>query len=103
MINNYFADLLTNVENSKEYLEYKEIGKILEIDENIKILIEDIKKLQKEAIILEENNDQKYKELNKLIDIKVKELYNNPVYKKYLNAICKFNNKLIDIKKNNNP
>lgn len=88
-------ELFSNIENSDEYKKYKIIGKILEKDPNISILMQEIKELQKEAIYLESNNDLRYKEVDKVIAIKVAELNNNEVYKEYLKEMKKFNEILL--------
>lgn len=84
-------ELFSNIENSVEYKKYKTIGKILEKDPNIAILMQEIKELQKESIYLEANNDLRYKEVEKVIAVKVAELNDNKVYKEYLKEMRKFN------------
>ena len=44
-------ELFNAINNSNEYKEYKQIVDIIEEDNDIKNLIEEIKKLQKEAIL----------------------------------------------------
>lgn len=91
MIDNKMEELFETILNSSEYDEYKKIGDILEKDVSINQLINEIKELQQEATFLEYNNDPKYKELDKLIDEKVKELNAKPVYQEYLNKMEEFN------------
>lgn len=90
-MNNKMNDLFNRIEDSNEYKEYKKIGKIIEQDSSISALLQEIKDLQKEAALLEANDDVRYKEINNVIDDKVKELYNNKNYVKYLDEIKKFN------------
>lgn len=84
-------DNILKIEDSNEYLEYKKIGKILEKDPNISSMMSEIKDLQKESNFLENNNDLRYKELDKIIEEKVAQLNSNSVYQEYLEEIKKFN------------
>ena len=71
MINNKIEELLNTILESEEYIKYKEIGNILSGDSFVMNLIEEIKKLQKEAVHLEYNNNplylEKMKEFNLLL------------------------------------
>ena len=91
MIDNKMEELFDTILNSKEYEEYKKIGDILKKDSSINGLINEIKSLQQEATFLEYNNDPKYKELDRIIDAKVKELNSKPVYQEYLHKMEEFN------------
>ena len=88
-------ELFNAINNSDEYKEYKQIVDIIEEDNDIKNLIEEIKKLQKEATYLEYHEDNKYKEIDSIIKEKAKELNNNSKYQEYLSKLKKFNNTLL--------
>ena len=88
-------ELFNAINNSNEYKEYKQIVDIIEEDSEIKNLIEEIKKLQKEAVNLEYKNDDRYLELDKLIKEKEKILNNNKDYQEYLSKLKVFNNTLL--------
>ena len=85
-------ELFNAINNSNEY---KQIVDIIEEDNDIKNLIEEIKKLQKEATYLEYHEDNKYKEIDSIIKEKTKELNNNSKYQEYLSKLKKFNNTLL--------
>ena len=86
-------ELFNAINNSNEYKEYKQIVDIIEEDSEIKNLIEEIKKLQKEATYLEYHEDNKYKEIDNIIEEKTKEL--NSKYQEYLSKLKVFNNTLL--------
>ena len=90
-MDNKIDNLFAAIENSKEYKNYLSIGKSLKKDTKINELIEVIKKLQKESTRLEYNNDDSYKEVDALIESKVKELNSIPAYIEYLNKMNEFN------------
>jgi len=96
MIDNKIDELFDTIESSSEYLEYKKIGDILKKDKSIMKLMNEIKELQKEATLLEYNNDPRYKELDKIIEEKVIELNSNVVYQEYLNKMKEFNEILLN-------
>lgn len=95
MIESSIEELFDSINNSKEYQEYKEITSILNNNIEVKSLIEEIKELQKEATYLEYNEDDKYKELDKIIEEKTKALNENAHYQEYLVKLKKFNNILL--------
>ena len=95
MIESSIEELFDSINNSKEYQEYKEITSILNDNIEVKSLIEEIKELQKEATYLEYNEDEKYKELDKIIEEKTKALNENIHYKEYLSKLKDFNNILL--------
>lgn len=95
MIESSIEELFDSINNSKEYKEYQEITNILNNNSEIKSLIEEIKSLQKEATNLEYNNDDKYKEIDKVIEDKIKLLNSNKDYCEYLSKLKKFNNTLL--------
>lgn len=98
MINNKIEELLNTILESEEYIKYKEIGNILSSDSFVMNLIEEIKKLQKEAVHLEYNNNPLYLEKDKEIEKKVNILNNNKTYMEYLEKMKEFNLLLTDSK-----
>ena len=94
MITNSVNELFESINNSKEYQDYLKIKEVLEKDENIISLIEEIKVLQQESVNLEFNNDERYKEVDKVIEEKAKILNSNPTYQEYLIKIEEFNDVL---------
>ena len=67
MIESSIEELFNSINNSNEYKEYKLIVNTLESNKEVIDLIEEIKKLQKEAVNLEYKNDDRYLEVDKLI------------------------------------
>ena len=100
MINESINDLFEAIEQSNEYKNYLEIGKILENDEEIKNLIEEIKKLQQESVRLEYENNLEYKKIDKEIKNKVDKLNKMPIYQEYLRRMDTFNNVLSESSNN---
>ena len=100
MIENKINDLFETIKNSKEYKSYQEIGSILENNEEVNALVAEIKKLQQESVKLEEENNPKYKEIDKIIEEKVTTLNNIPIYQEYLRRMDEFND-IIASSKNN--
>ena len=88
-------ELFNAINNSNEYKEYKLIVNTLESNKEVIDLIEEIKKLQKEAVNLESKNDDRYLELDKLIKEKENILNNNKDYQEYLSKLKDFNNTLL--------
>ena len=95
MIESSIEELFNSINNSNEYKEYKLIVDTLESNKEVIDLIEEIKKLQKEATYLEYHEDNKYKEIDSIIKEKTKELNNNSKYQEYLSKLKKFNNTLL--------
>lgn len=95
MIESSIEELFDSINNSNEYKEYKKINSMLSENMEVKCLIDEIKDLQKEATKLEYNNDDKYKEIDKIIEIKTKTLNDNKHYQEYLSKLKKFNNVLL--------
>ena len=95
MIESSIEELFNSINNSNEYKEYKLIVNTLESNKEVIDLIEEIKKLQKEATYLEYHEDNKYKEIDSIIKEKTKELNNNSKYQEYLTKLKKFNNTLL--------
>ena len=95
MIESSIEELFNSINNSNEYKEYKLIVNTLESNKEVIDLIEEIKKLQKEAVNLEYKNDDRYLEVDKLIKEKENILNNNKDYKEYLSKLKDFNNTLL--------
>ena len=91
MINNKIDELFSAIESSTEYQAYLNIGKVLENDEEINSLVTEIKELQQKSVRLEEQGNQEYKEIDKLIEEKVKLLNSKPIYQEYLRRMNEFN------------
>ena len=100
MINDKIEDLFMAIEESSEYKDYLEIGKILENDDDVKKLVEEIKQLQQKSVNLEYNKDLKYKEIDEEIKKKVDVLNSKPIYKEYLRRMNVFNNILSESSNN---
>ena len=100
MIENKINDLFETIKNSKEYKSYQEIGSILENNEEVNNLVAEIKKLQQESVKLEEENNPKYKEIDKVIEDKVNTLNSIPVYQEYLRRMEEFNDVIASSSKN---
>ena len=95
MIESSIEELFNSINNSNEYKEYKLIVNTLESNKEVIDLIEEIKKLQKEAVNLEYKNDDRYLEVDKLIKEKENILNNNKDYQEYLSQLKDFNNTLL--------
>ena len=95
MIESSIEELFESINSSKEYQEYQEIVSILNNNKEVKDLIEEIKVLEKEATKLGYNNDDKYKEIDKIIEDKSNILKENKDYNEYLSKLKKFNNTLL--------
>ena len=84
-------ELFQTITSSEEYKSYEEIKKILENDQEIKSLINTIKKLQQESVKLEYNKNDKYKEIDKQIKEKINKLNSIPLYKEYIRRMNELN------------
>lgn len=91
MIDKTLDELFETIEASKEYQSYLEIGSVIEKNKEVNDLIQEIKELQKKSVRLEEVGDEEYKEVDKLIDEKVKYLNSIPIYQEYLRRMREFN------------
>ena len=95
MIEGSIEELFDSINNSLEYKEYKKISSMLNDNIEVKELIDEIKSLQKEATMLEYNEDESYKEVDKVIEEKTKLLNGNKYYQEYLSKLKNFNNMLL--------
>lgn len=84
-------EMVKEITESEEYIKYKEIGNILENDSYVMELMDEIKELQQEAVILEYNDDPRYLELDEIIKEKVELLNDNDTYKLYLEKMAEYN------------
>ena len=100
MIKSKIDDLFNAIEESSEYKEYLNIGKILKKDKEITTLVQEIKELQKKSVNLEYQKDMSYKDIDLEIEKKVKLLNNKPIYKEYLRRMNNFNNILSESSSN---
>ena len=89
--NKKIEELFNTIENSIEYKKYKEINKTLENNPKIKELVNTIKRLQQKSVKLEEKKDNSYKEIDKQIEEKVKELNSIPIYQEYIKRMNELN------------
>ena len=94
MINSSIEELFNSIENSALYKRYMEMNDILSKDNNIKIMLDEIKDLEKEATYLESIGDIKYKDIDEEIKRKADVLNSNIVYQEYLNSMNEFNDEL---------
>ena len=88
---NKIEELFKTIKESKEYKDYIEIEKIIDNNKEIKSLISLIKRLQQQSVKLEYNKDIKYKEIDKEIKEKVKQLNSIPIYQEYIKKMDKLN------------
>lgn len=95
MIESSIEELFDSINNSNEYKEYLSITEELNNNKEVMNLINEIKSLEKEATKLEYNGDDKYKEIDNIIEEKTNILNNNSSYKDYLSKLKKFNNALL--------
>lgn len=90
-INNKIDDLFKSITSSKEYQTYLNIASVLENNDEVNLLVEEIKSLQQKSVELEYNNDNTYKDIDKVLEEKVKELNSIPIYQEYLRRMDEFN------------
>lgn len=100
MIQTKINELFESIKNSKEYLAYQNIGQVLNENEEVNNLVNEIKKLQQDSVRLEEENNPKYKEVDKLIEEKVEKLNSIPVYQEYLRRMNEFNDVIANSRNN---
>lgn len=91
MIEKKIDELFEAINNSDEYKAYQNIGNVLEKDEEINNLVAEIKQLQQKSVRLEEEGNDEYKEVDKIIEEKVTILNSKPVYQEYLKRMNELN------------
>lgn len=96
MIDKKIDELFSAIEASTEYQAYLNIGKVLENDEEINCLVTEIKELQQKSVRLEEQGTLEYKEIDNIIEEKVKLLNSKPIYQEYLRRMNEFNDCLAE-------
>ena len=94
MVNNSIEELFNSIENSSLYKKYIKMSEILSKDSNIKEILDEIKKLEKEATYLENIGDNRYILVDEEIKRKADILNNNYVYQEYLNSMNDFNDEI---------
>ena len=100
MIETKIDELFDTIKNSKEYLAYLNIGEVLKDNDEVNNLVDEIKKLQQESVRLEEENNPKYKEIDKVIEEKVNTLNSIPVYQEYLRRMEEFTDEIASSRNN---
>ena len=96
LMENKMEELFQAIEQSREYQSYLNIGRVIEADEEINLLVNEIKELQKKSVELEYHHDERYKEIDQEIESKVKNLNNRPIYQEYLRRMDEFNDILAE-------
>ncbi len=87
-------EIISKIENSDDYLKYLDLKSKIENNKNLVSLIREIKILQKDVV--------HHLDKNKLLDEKINELNNNPLYREYINVIYDINNTYMIIENNIN-
>jgi cell fate (sporulation/competence/biofilm development) regulator YmcA (YheA/YmcA/DUF963 family) len=88
-------ELIITIKGTDTYKNYLHILNQVEDSEDINHLVSEIKKLQQDAVKEESINHQdKVLELDKIINSKINELNNIPLYIDYINACNEVNNLL---------
>lgn len=95
MIESSIEELFNSINDSSEYKEYKKIVEILAKNKDIMKMVEEIKALQKEATNLEYLGDDRYKDIDKEIEVKMQILNSNKDYQEYLEKLKSFNKVLL--------
>ncbi len=83
MIDKKIDELFKSINKSYEYQEYLKISNAIKKDQELLNLIEEIKIMQKQATLLEYQNNTKYKEIDIKIEEKLNILNNHPLYIEY--------------------
>lgn len=91
MIEQKIDELFQAINESAEYKAYQNIGNVLEKDKEINALVSEIKELQQKSVRLEEEGNEEYKEVDKIIEEKVSLLNSKPVYQEYLKRMNELN------------
>ena len=99
MIDEKFNELIKTIENSLIYQNYQHILKQVEVNNDINILVKDLKDMQKK-IVHATSIGQDIKKLEKELDIIKQNLNNIPLYQSYIDASNEVNDlmKLVNIK-----
>ncbi len=98
-INGDIDHLIELIKTNEIYINYIKLEELLSNSDDINILIDEIKKLQKEAVNAEYKQDyEKLNEKEKTLKIKYNELNNVPLYNDYIESKEELNNLLMIIK-----
>lgn len=95
-IMNNVEELKTLIEESEEYKEYDRLTKILDKDKEINDIIDEIKKLQKDAVNKEVKNEDT-KSIEEKLDELFNELNTKEKYNQYIEASKKLNKLITEI------
>ena len=96
LLNRQIDDLFQAIYESLEYQEYLSISKVIDGNDEIKQLVNEIKRLQQKSVRLEEQKDDSYKEVDKVIDDKVLKLNSIPLYQEYIRRMNQLNDILAE-------
>lgn len=93
-------EIIDYIKDSDLYKKYLFIENQMNNNQEIKSLVNDIKKLQKQAVHEQylNNNDKKVKELDEKINNKLEKLNTIPLYSEYINIKEELNNIFSNIK-----
>lgn len=97
MINDGIDSLIDSIQRSDDYKKYMEISNILKDNKEVNDLLEEIRELQKESVNLEYNGDIHYKDIDKVIEEKVRILEGIPVYQEYLKRMNEVNDTISSV------
>ena len=96
MIDKKIGELFESIESSPEYIAYLNIGRVLESDTEVKKIVNEIKMLQQKSVRLEEEGNLEYKDVDEIIEEKVKILNSKPIYQEYLRRMNELNDILAE-------
>lgn len=92
-------ELARSIKESKEYLEYKELKRVVTEDLNLKDKVDEFEKIRYEEQLLavqgEKTSEEKMQKLQELYEILVKE----PKVKEFFDAEVRFNLMIADVNK----
>ena len=95
-LNKKIDDLFQAIHESLEYQEYVSICRVIDSNDEIKQLVNEIKRLQQKSVKLETTKDDSYKEVDKVIDEKVFQLNSIPLYQEYTRRMNELNDVLAE-------
>ena len=83
--------LIDTIKESQEYKRYIEIDKVLNKNKEINNLVNDVKKMQQRAVMLEYHKDHRYKKLDDKVKKLIDELNSIPLYQEYTRRLNDLN------------
>ena len=83
--------LIDTIKESQEYKRYIEIDKVLNKNKEINNLVNDVKKMQQRAVMLEYYKDHRYKKLDDKVKKLIDELNSIPLYQEYTRRLNDLN------------